>query len=89
MPRRDWNALKFHYVVQYKPVGGQLESIIVDDPYRSSLVIPVDEPYKEYEVTVRARNEEGDSTAAPQKVNGYSGEESKLSASQPATSFNH
>ncbi|VDK77723.1 unnamed protein product [Litomosoides sigmodontis] len=78
MSREDWNGRNFHYIVRYRPAGSDAEwkEETVEDPYsdRYTIELPVEEPFRPYEVQVRAANENGTSNVSPQSVEGRTGE---------------
>ncbi|KAM3725167.1 Neuroglian [Dirofilaria immitis] len=78
MSREDWNGRNFHYIIRYRPAGSDAEwkEEVVDDPYsdRHTIELPVEEPFRPYEVQVRAANENGTSNVSPQSVEGRTGE---------------
>ncbi|VDP13354.1 unnamed protein product, partial [Onchocerca flexuosa] len=78
MAREDWNGRNFHYIIRYRPAGSDAEwkEEIVEDPYsdRHTIELSVEEPFRLYEVQVRAANENGTSNVSPQSVEGRTGE---------------
>ncbi|VDN06075.1 unnamed protein product [Thelazia callipaeda] len=78
MSREDWNGRNFHYIIRYRPAGSDSEwkEEIVDDSYSDhhTIELPVEEPFRPYEVQVRAANENGTSNVSPQSVEGRTGE---------------
>ncbi|KAK6111532.1 Immunoglobulin I-set domain family protein [Brugia pahangi] len=78
MSREDWNGRNFHYIIRYRPAGSDAEwkEEIVEDPYsdRHTIELSVEEPFRLYEVQVRAANENGTSNVSPQSVEGRTGE---------------
>ncbi|KAH7725433.1 fibronectin type III domain protein [Aphelenchoides avenae] len=77
MPREEWNGPEFGYEVQYRPKHSQeWTTVTVSDPFESKLTIDFDDqqPWKPYEVQVRAKNSLGKSLVAPATVEGRTGE---------------
>lgn len=78
MPRRDWYGPNFKYLIQYRnKTSDEYRNYTVDDPYRSSAVIPDVEPFTEHDVLVWAMNEKGMPRVRPAVHSGISGESRK------------
>ena len=80
MPKIEHNGEGFHYIVSYRPmdvVNGRSIEIPVNTYTTDRYVIDGMETFKEFEISVRAANNEGLSHARPIKRKGYSGEDSK------------
>ncbi|KAI6181170.1 Neuroglian [Aphelenchoides besseyi] len=78
MPRDEWNGPEFGYEVQYraKDGNGEWKSSPVADPFADRFTVEFDEPqpYRPYEVRVRAKNRNGLSLVEPATIAGRTGE---------------
>jgi len=78
------NGRGFNYLVKYKLLSspGRPQTITIDDPTRSEVVIHDRETFRQYEISVQSANEMGLSTARVIPRIGYSGEGSKYSTNE-------
>ena len=78
----ELNGPGFKYVVKYKlrNSDGSPESILIDDPTSSEVVIHNKEIFRQYEISVQSSNEKGLSTKRVVSRIGYTGEGSQYQA---------
>ena len=76
------NGGGFYYLIKYKLLRspGPPQTITIDDPGRSEVVIHDRETFRQYEISVQSANEIGLSTHDVVPHIGYSGEGSKCSS---------
>ena len=82
LAENELNAPGFNYLVKYKLLNsdGRPQTITIDDPTRSEVVIHDRETFRQYEISVQSANEKGLSTDSVVPRIGYSGEGSKCQA---------
>jgi len=75
----ELNGPGFTYVVKYKLLNsaGRPQTVTVDDPTRSELIVIDRETFRQYEISVQSANEIGLSGERAVPRIGYSGEGSK------------
>ena len=79
LSEKELNGRGFYYLVKYKLLRspGPPQSITVDDPSQSEVVVHDRETFRRYEISVQSANEIGPSTQQVTPKIGYSGEGSK------------
>jgi len=91
LSENELNGPGFTYVVKYKLLNsdGRPESIIIDDPTLSEVVIHDREIFRQYEISVQSANEKGLSTKRVVPRMGYSGEGSQYQSFDLIHSLSH
>ena len=79
LSERELNGPGFNYVVKYKLLNspGRPQTITIDDPDRSEVVIHDREIFRQYEISVQSSNDEGLCAERAVPRIGHSGEGSK------------
>jgi len=80
LEEKELNGPGFIYLVKYKLLNspGQPQTVTIDDPTRSEVIIHDRETFRQYEISVQSANEIGRSTESVVPRIGYSGEGSKF-----------
>ena len=77
MPMIEHNGDQFKYILTIAETGLTPKNVEISDWQKANYTMNTNNIFTAYNITIKAHNEKGDSTAELKPIIGYSGEDSK------------